>query len=46
MIKKTKKGWKVVSHQTGRSFGTYPSKQKAEQRLRQIKYFAKKKRKR
>lgn len=43
MIKKTSKGWKVISHKTGKSFGTYPSKEKAIQRLRQIKYFGNKK---
>ena len=43
MIIKTKKGWKVVSHTTGKSFGIYPSEAKAEQRLKQIKYFELKK---
>lgn len=43
MIIKTKKGYKVVSHTTGRSFGTYPTKKKAEKRLKEIKYFGKKK---
>ena len=43
MIKKTKAGYKVVSHITGRSFGTYPSKKKAEERLKQIKRYAKNK---
>lgn len=43
MIIKTTKGYKVVSHTTGRSFGTYPSRIKAEQRLRQIKSFGRKK---
>ena len=41
MIKKTKTGYKVVSHTTGRSFGTYPSKKKAEERLKQIRRYAK-----
>ena len=40
MIRKTKKGWKVVSHKTGKSFGTYSSREKAVQRLRQIKRFS------
>ena len=39
MIRKVKNGWKVISHKTGRSFGVYPSKKKAMQRLKQIKYF-------
>lgn len=43
MIRKTKQGFKVVSHTTGRSFGTYPSRPKALARLRQIKYFGSKK---
>ena len=28
MIIKTRKGWKVISHKTKRSFGTYPSRKK------------------
>ena len=39
MIRKVKGGWKVVSHITGRSFGTYKTKKAAEKRLRQIKMF-------
>lgn len=42
MIRKTKDGYKVVSHQTGKSFGTYPTKAGAEKRLKQIKRFKKK----
>jgi hypothetical protein len=38
-IKKTRKGYKVISHTTGKSFGTYSSLAKAKQRLKQIKYF-------
>lgn len=44
MIRKVRRGWKVISHRTGRSFGTYPSRRKAIQRLKQIKFFGKKKR--
>jgi hypothetical protein len=43
MIKKTKKGWKVISHTTGRSFGIYKTKKLALKRLKQIKYFGKQK---
>lgn len=39
MIRKTKKGYKVISHTTGRSFGTYKTKTEAKKRLRQIKMF-------
>jgi hypothetical protein len=46
MIRKTKKGYKVVSHQTGRSFGEYSSRKDAEERLRQIKVFKHMKKKR
>ena len=41
MIRKVKAGWKVVSHQTGKSFGTYKTKAAAERRLTQIKRFRK-----
>jgi len=41
MIKKTKAGHKVISHTTGRSFGTYSSKKKAKARLKQIRRFSK-----
>jgi len=37
MIVKTHGKYQVVSHQTGRSFGTYDSKAEAVRRLRQIK---------
>ena len=39
MIKKSAKGYTVVSHQTGKSFGSYPTKKAARKRLRQIKRF-------
>jgi hypothetical protein len=39
MIKKVKGGYKVVSHQTGKSFGTYKTKPAAQKRLAQIKRF-------
>jgi hypothetical protein len=42
VIRKTPKGYKVVSHQTGRSFGTYPTRAQAVKRLRQIKAYSKK----
>ena len=32
MIKKTKKGFRVISHQTGKNLGTYSSKKKADKR--------------
>lgn len=37
MIQKVPGGYKVVSHQTGRSFGTYATRSEAEERLRQMK---------
>lgn len=37
MIRKVPDGYKVVSHQTGRSFGTYPTRERALERLRQMK---------
>lgn len=39
MIRKVKGGYKVVSHQTGKSFGTFKSKTAAQKRLAQIKKF-------
>jgi hypothetical protein len=39
MIRKTKGGFKVVSHTTGRSFGEYKTEDEAKIRLRQIAYF-------
>jgi hypothetical protein len=41
MIKKVygKKLWKVVSENTGRSFGTYKSPEKAKKRLKQVEFF-------
>ncbi len=41
MIVKTKGGWTVKSHTTGRSFGTYSSRAAAERRLRMIQWFKK-----
>ena len=41
MIKKVKAGYRVVTHQTGRNMGTYPTKSQAQKRLRQIKKFKK-----
>lgn len=39
MIRKTKKGYKVVSHK-GKNLGRpYPSKTEAEKRLKQVEYF-------
>ena len=38
MIRKVKKGWKVVGIR-GRSFGTYSSYGKAVKRLGQVEYF-------
>jgi hypothetical protein len=46
MIVKTKKGYTVKSHTTGRSFGTYKTKKAAHKRLRQMKGHGSKKRKR
>ena len=43
MIRKVKAGWKVVSHTTGKSFGTYRSHAAAVKRLRQIKFYGGKK---
>ncbi len=39
MIVKVGRKWKVVSEQTGRSFGTYDTKEEAKRRLRQVEYF-------
>lgn len=40
MIVRTKKGWIVVSHTTGRKLGgPYKSKAGAERRLKQIRFF-------
>ena len=39
MIVKTKQGFRVVSHQTGKNFGTYKTKAAAKKRLAQIKKF-------
>jgi hypothetical protein len=39
MIKKIKGKYVVLSEHTGRKFGTYDIKEKAERRLRQVEYF-------
>lgn len=39
MIKKTKKGYRVVGHKSSKNFGTYKTKEEAERRLEQIKKF-------
>lgn len=39
MIIKAKEGYRVVSEKTGRSFGTYPTREQAEKRLRQVEFF-------
>lgn len=45
MIKHIKgKGYCVLSHQTGKSFGCYPTKAAAEKRLAQVKMFGEMKR--
>lgn len=44
MIKKVKEGYRVVSHKTGRNMGTYKKKEDAEERLKQIKRFGRKRR--
>lgn len=41
MIRRVKGGYRVVSHQTGRNFGTYRTKAQAQRRLAQIKRFKK-----
>ena len=42
MIRKTKGGYKVLSHKTGKCLGTYKTKKEAENRLKQIKGFSNK----
>ncbi len=39
MIRKAKGKYTVLSEKTGRKFGTYTSRKKAEKRLRQIEFF-------
>lgn len=39
MIRKVKEGYKVVSHQSGKSFGTYKTQAQAQKRLEQIQMF-------
>lgn len=41
-IIKTKHGYKVISHRTGRNMGTYSTKSDAQRRLHQIKRFSRK----
>ena len=41
MIRKTKKGYKVISHKTGKCLGIYPSQIKARARVVQLKKFGK-----
>ena len=46
MIKKTKRGYEVISHRTRKCLGIYRTKKEAEKRLKQIqrfKYIKKKK---
>ena len=38
MIRKMKKGFRVVA-ESGRNMGTYPTREQAEERLRQVKMF-------
>lgn len=38
-VVKVKGGYRVVSHQTGRNFGTYPTRAAAQRRLRQLARF-------
>gem|GEM_PF-1020990 len=38
MIKKVKEGYRVVA-ESGRNMGTYPTREQAEKRLRQIEMF-------
>ena len=41
MIRKVGKKYKVISHRTGKSLGTYSTRIAAEERLRQIQRFKK-----
>ena len=43
MIKKTKKGYRVVSEKTGRNLGESKTLAGAKKRLRQVEYFKRKK---
>lgn len=45
MIRKVKAGYRVVA-KSGRSMGTYPTRQQALKRLRQIEFFKHQKKKR
>ena len=42
MIRKTKSGYTVYSEK-GKKLGSYPTKAKAQKRLRQVEYFKRKK---
>lgn len=42
MIKKVKKGFRVVARTTGRNLGTYKTKAGAKKRIRQVEYFKRK----
>ena len=39
MIRKVKDGYRVITHQTGKNMGTYPTKKAARRRLKQIQRF-------
>jgi hypothetical protein len=43
MIRKTKLGYEVVSHKTGKLLGIYTNEREARDRLEQIKLFGKEK---
>jgi len=42
MIRKVKDGYRVVA-ESGRNMGTYPTKEAAQRRLRQIEFFKRRK---
>jgi hypothetical protein len=39
MIRKVKGGYRIVSHTTGKNLGTFPTKARAQQHLKQIQRF-------
>lgn len=39
MIRKVRKGYRVVSEKSGRNMGTFKTKEQAIRRLRQIEFF-------
>lgn len=41
MIKKTTKGYEIISHKTGKCLGRYKTKKEAETRLKQLRRFRK-----